>query len=228
MPNLTSSNVTYTSGTAQFRISTSSNASNIPAPAADMSQFWVALRILIPNANTSYTTGTPRLFTWATDTNEESYLAYSNALGAFNANREHLNSGGGNGAVVTTTWTANTHMTLVAAFESAQVKLSKDGAAFVTFANSMAPTSPPSTLVFNERGYSASDFFDMDVYWAAMGSGTLTDTDASTLNGFGDTNPSWGALPGSGVFLWTADSDTYQNAPAAGGTVKNLPLLGVG
>jgi hypothetical protein len=63
-----------------------------------------------------------------------------------------------------------------------------------------------------QRGYSAQDWINSGVHWVAAGSGVLTDADAAALHAFGNTDPSWGFVPGSPTFLWSCVNTNYLDA----------------
>src|ERR1051326_3812059 len=112
---------------------------------------------------------------------------------------------------MTGTFTPGTLFTVVAAWTATQLKLSINGANFTTpVTNTNIPTlTAPTFDIGSAAGTSA---LDGDILWFAAGSGTLANADATTLNTFGNTDPTRGTLPATPTALWTADTTAYQTA----------------
>src|SRR3989344_3287671 len=75
------------------------------------------------------------------------------------------------------------------------------------------PASSPfligSTLVQGAGRQPNSDY-----YWVAAGTGTLTDSNASIIHNFANLDKIRADFPGSAVFIWWANSDSYNNDSA--------------
>jgi PKD repeat protein len=185
-----------------------------------VAQGWVAIRLRMKVANTSFAAA-PYVFFWGPEPHGGHYIAllYNPTLTRWEVNRIQA-SDGTSGANVTDTFAADTYVTLIAAWTATGVKLSLDGAAFATASNSRNPTiSGANPADFGSiQGQATGRQINAEVYWAAAGSGTLTDGNAATLHGFGNTDPAWGSLPGTPTFLWYADDATYLDAAPPGPT----------
>jgi YD repeat-containing protein len=107
-------------------------------------------------------------------------------------------------------WNAGDVVTVIGAWTASELKVSFNGGPFVTVANTAAPTPGSTADIGSEDG--TQTFLDGTVLWMAGGTGTLADADAATLNAFGNTAPTIGALPGSPTFAWNASGDvtTYR------------------
>lgn len=108
---------------------------------------------------------------------------------------------------------ADDPVTLVVAWHSGTtVKMSINGVAFISAVGTL-PTLNGKTFELGSNGNSG-DVADIAIIWAAFGLGTLSDADAATIHGWGDTDPSWSSFPAASnpSMLWLADSSTYEVA----------------
>jgi hypothetical protein len=102
-------------------------------------------------------------------------------------------------ATVSDSWSAGAYRTFVARWTgggSTSLDLSVNGAGFT--AGSGVLSTPPSVFTIGNYwtgGVNAA--LDGDVLWFACGSGTLTNTDAATINSFGNTDPKVSSFPSS-------------------------------
>jgi PKD repeat protein len=216
MPALTTSgSPTFTGGYCLID-STGPDIVTGPASLLNSTQAWIALRVEMPWANTSPPVASPIFFQWGTNTSNRFYLAYFN--GTANWGCQRISGGASGGAVsIADSWSANTARTLVFAWTATQIKLSVNGAAFVTLADANIPTITAAFGLGSGDPVTTARQAGAKIHWAAAGSGTLSDANAATLHGFGNTDPAWGSVPGTPTFLWYADDATYLDAapPAA-------------
>jgi YD repeat-containing protein len=163
------------------------------------------LRAGIADSNVS-SSRTPTLLQWKSDSTH--YLKLSvNSAKQWTLDRQNV--GGATATIATGTFTPGTLFTVVAAWTATQLKLSINGAAFTTVSNSSVPALSGIQL-FDLGSDAGSMQFDGDIFWSATGSGVLANADATTLNNFGNSDPSFAALPGTPTMLWTADSGAVQ------------------
>ena len=110
---------------------------------------------------------------------------------------------------------AGAMLTLVYAWTASTLYVSRNGAAFTSQARAQIPSGLTSLDFGSQAG--ASNWFDGDMLWVAGGSGTLSNADAATLNGYGNTDPTIGSLPGAPSFAWDGATDTYAQKTIPGG-----------
>lgn len=193
-------------------------AGRVQAPATLLSatQGWVAFRVRLDVDLSSLTD--PRLFEWGDDSTHLLRLFWSNSQGKFRMQR-------GNGTLAdagqAATVTAGTVLTVVAAWDATTTKVSINGAAFTSAANTGIPTLA-ATLFDLATGPIIGGIspLDGDIFWFACGTGTLTNTDAATINGFGNTPPALTSVPGNVTDVWqgvTASSSQLNYAGFPGG-----------
>lgn len=119
-------------------------------------------------------------------------------------------------------WLAGDHVTIVFAWTATNVYQSLNGANFLSAASTDIPVAINDFWIGYDNHDSA--VAAADYYWFAAGSGTLSNADAATLHGFGDTDPTWAAIPGTPTVLWTCTDATYQDAaPSAFGGLVQSP-----
>lgn len=173
-------------------------------------QMWVACRVKVPWAQSDTTVH--RFFTWGTDTNEEIYMQRGAVAGQFNVGREHLNTG--STAYTGFTYAAGSTLTLIGIWTATTCGFSFNGGAIATVANTEVPTLEAATVWdIGQRGYSAVEYADSDYYWLAAGTGTLTNDNVATINGWGNPDRAWEEWPGTITFLWWARDFEYQDDP---------------
>jgi RHS repeat-associated protein len=177
-----------------------------PASALNTTQAWIALRAR-PGWSTAHEprggSGTASLFTWGSDTNNYLSLAYEESTDRFIAKRVASGSSASTNSAPQTL-NPTQPATLIYAWTNNQIKLSINGGAFTT-ANS---TTIPSISGAFKIGTSTAgaDHGDIDALWVAAGTGTLTDSDASQIHQFGNTDPAVGQLPGQATLAWNGTS----------------------
>jgi hypothetical protein len=122
-------------------------------------------------------------------------------------------------------FSAGDSRTVIFAFEPTRIRVSGQGRAFTSTA--AAPDIPSLATDTFEIGSDQinNSHLSGSILWVAAGLGALTDANATTLHGFGDTDPSFDQLPGSPTFLWTCDSTTWQDGVAASFTAASADSL---
>jgi hypothetical protein len=174
------------------------------------------------------------LFSWRPDANNfiDIYLGSTGQAGYWRINRL---AGGNGGQAIASSYSGPTgDITVIGAWTATQTKISLNGLAFNTGGNTYIPTFTGTLFDIGRLGdQAATAWLESSIYWCAAGKGTLSDTDASTINGFGNTDPDWENFPSGAEisFLWTCDDFTYQEAsspPAGGGTKSRRSLTGAG
>lgn len=226
MPTLTTSGTPTANGDSTVTVD---GSDRVQAPVAliDETQGWVAARLVIPTVGVGVLR---HIFYWADDANNliRFYLGENAQGGQWRLFRRNT-AGAPAGDASTTTGTAGADATIIGAWTSTQMKVSRDGAAFATQSATNIPTLADTTLELLQAD--AGNPLNTKCYWMAMGTGTLTDSDASTINAFGNSDPNWQDIPGTITFLWKCVDFTYEDtAPGAGGAAssQNLLMLGVG
>lgn len=113
------------------------------------------------------------------------------------------------------TFSVGDEATIVAAWTSVGVKVSVNGGAFITNNGSDAPIL--SATQFDIGSLAGASQLNMDVRWAAWGTGALTDADAATLYGF------VGECPHNSALLWDQVSDLPKGVWLANDTTYEIP-----
>ena len=203
-------------------VTASRSAARIQAPASNLNatQGWAAVRVRFGWASTT-SLGFLRFLSWGNDGN--------NALEITN----QLNPGGGIAVVRRTagsgananaslTWNAGDTATIVATWTASTLNVSVNGGAFITVANNTIPSITSTTFDIGDRFDSTSQA-DSDILWAATGTGTLSNSDATTLNNLGNTDPTLAKLyslnggAGQPTFVWNANTANYQDITSSNG-----------
>jgi hypothetical protein len=188
----------------------SRGAARVTAPAATTSvtQGWIAARVRMDEVSTlninSYI-GEALI----DSSNRVGIHAVGSSWTLLNANANVTDSS----STVTSAYSAGSMVTVIGTWTASTLNLSINGSAFHTVSRA---TVPPGTLADLDIGSAGgSNQLDGDVIWAASGLGTLTSTDATTLNTLGNTDPSFSTLAGlnsgaaSPTLAWDGTSTTY-------------------
>jgi type IV pilus assembly protein PilA len=184
------------------------NPSRVQAPSSvlNATQGWFASRIRI-GYSSSQTPGTySGLAAWG-----DGNLG-NNALMLFRYNsqwRMERSVGGVTSSALTAsqTWNSGDYITVVGYWNATQVAVSVGGGAFVVAANSNIPTLAATTFDIGVGQYvnNALQWCNCDVLWFAAGTGTLTNSDAGTINGFGNSDPKRSSFPSASQATFTWD-----------------------
>jgi RHS repeat-associated protein len=196
----------------------SRGASRVQAPASLLSpsQGWAALRLRTGITSSDLSTArTPVLFQWKDDTSH--YLK----LYLTSGKKWTLERNGTSSAVgINASFTAGTSYTVVAAWTTTTLKLSINGATFTTVTNTNVPNLVAA--LFDIASAAGSSQLDGDLLWFATGTGTLTNTDATTLKNLANTDPTLTTLPTTSTqtAVWAANTTTLQKV--GGTTTKSF------
>jgi len=168
-------------------------------------QSWVALRLRMGWVNTADPSATPTLFQWKDDANNLIELRFDTATDQWKLQRR---DGGGTGVVTfADTFALSDFITVIAAWDSGNLKLSIDGSVFTSVAGTNIPALAATTADIGSSAGSAQHI-DSDIKWFACGTGTLTDAQAATIHAFGNTDPTLQDLPGAPTLVWPANTGT--------------------
>jgi hypothetical protein len=168
----------------------------------------------------------PQMWSWMVDGSNKLQAEYDPAADFWSFTRVS----GGSGSSATTTsgsFTAGSSHTLTSTWTATLTAISLDGASFgAGTANTQIPAGLPATWVIGARqiGAPPDRQFDGDFLWLIAGSGTLSDADAATIHGFGDTDPDISLIPGAVTMFWAATSDDYFT-PASATTLMSKQMV---
>lgn len=224
MPLLVSSGTPTFNGDSSCTINTPDRL-QAPAVLLDKTQGWWAARLSPPYASAGSATD-KTVLAWS----EQSFsfadiivLAWRGGTDlSWDFRRE--TTGSSLQLLVPDSFALGDHITVIAAWTPTTTKASSKGAAFTSQANTEIPDNLQGTFTIGSTGV-PGNYGDFTFYWVAAGNGTLTDADASTINAFGDTDPTLAALPGNPTFLWAAN-DLSFDASGSSFAPRRMPLGG--
>lgn len=195
------------------------SVSSITGPSSlfNSDQGWVALRVRVPWAYNAAPNNYPSLFRWWDGSTANKIVCYYTA--SLSKWVIEIDQTGGNTSVsAVQSFAAGSTLTLIFAWNwTAQtVSISVNGGAF-----SSNPWTHRLTASAMQATFSllcGDTLANMNVLWAMGGTGTLTNTDAATLNTLGNTDPdpdaTFGATQAT-TFVWTADNASWLMPGAA-------------
>jgi RHS repeat-associated protein len=161
---------------------------------------------------------TPVLFQWLDDGTHDLKLYMSGHSGTNQWLFERSSGSGGSVAVNTGTFAAGTKFTVIAAWTPTAIELSINGAHFTSANNASVPTL--ASTLFDLGSAGGGNDLNGDILWSASGSGTLTNANATTINNFGDTDPTLAGLPGTPTAVWPANT-TAITTPSGGTSINS-------
>jgi hypothetical protein len=194
---------------------TSRTAALVEAPGSlvNGTQSWAAARIRagFTSTQTGMNSGGnfETFFSWQIDTNNRITCFWDETSKTFSTKRV-LSGVFNQAASPAQTFSAGSYLTLVFAWTSTTLYVSVNGAPFTSVADTNIPAgSPPAFLDIGARA-SAAQYGNSDVVWFAAGTGTLTNADAATINGFGNSDPTVSLFPAAAqaTFAWDGTSST--------------------
>ena len=172
-----------------------------PADLVTTTQSWVAMRVRMGIASMANPYAGGDLTLWRLAGSADSFLALMyNPTAAppgqvFQFKRTAGASEGVVSSAVTafaagdlftvTAFAAGDLFTVIATWTATQLKLSVNGAAFVTPVNQSGVPGIGNPLMYIGSNESGALQLDGDVLWAAFGTGVLTDSNAATLHAYG-------------------------------------------
>jgi hypothetical protein len=205
-----------------------------PSSILNSTQGWVAVRYRLPRS-TPQTTSYGRIFEWGTINNNAIYLSWSGSGASnqpFTITRETTTLVGTALSPTISDVSAGSIVTLIFAWDKNNIKLSYNGGAFSSMADAVIPDMSAYSTISIGSDYGGT-YAGGSYLWFASGKGILTDSDASTINGYGNTDPSSTQLAalnnglGTSTLLWTADTTAntqtaYSQGPARNYTIGTL------
>lgn len=187
--------VDTTTATVSRSPSTLTGPTSLVTPA----QGWLAFRARPQWSPSTALDPYPTLFFTGTAVTNKLNLYYDRAGAQYALER---NNGQQNTATAARTTVAGTADTVIATWSASQLGVSVNGGMLGTLAASELPANLPATFTLGN--------FDGELLWAAIGSGALSAADVTALAAFGDTDPTFAALPALPAMLWPASSLSYE------------------
>jgi RHS repeat-associated protein len=194
-----------------------------PATLLSASQGWVALRV-----RAEWSSATPpgggssseTLFDWRTDSNNRYALTWDETAKKFSFARSIAGSSSTALGPLQTINPGDLH-TVIAKWASAtSIAISVDGGGFTTTTVTGSLTPALTSFALGNNSPTNNSPLDGEILWSAAGTGSLTNSDATTLNNFANTDPSISQLPGSPTLRWAANNTTYETAATTGYTTS--------
>lgn len=177
----------------------SRNAGRVQASSSllNTTQGWVAIRLNLEWASTN--TNNAFCFSFDDGTTNNRIQLFWNGISARWETRRVTGGNAGNPAFVSDSFSAGASRTLIMSWDSNNVYISLAGASFISAVNGQ--TFVASGLNFG-ADYGGGAQIDSNIVWAAIGTGTLTNANAVTINNFGNYAPSLASLPGTPTGVW--------------------------
>ena len=162
----------------------SRSAARVQAPASllDETKCWVTFRVAYGFPSTATRTGVSYLFDFRDDGSNWLGL-YLDTANKWNAGRKAA-AAGAVAQSAAQTFATDDEATIVFACDSGHVKVSTNGGAFTSVANTSIPTLAVALADLGTAVGGAQ--FNGDVLWFACGTGTLTDADAARFHALGN------------------------------------------
>jgi hypothetical protein len=205
--NLVTSGVVYNSDSSANSSRSRSTSITVPVNLINPTQGWIAGRIKMGFPSTTTLAPDPNIFDMSQSDAESHFIYYDAGSDTFHFERTHT---GGTVASVKQTFAIGDLKTVIVTWNATQIKISIDGGAFVTLANSHIIQQAPFTIGSSPI-QGASRQPNSDYYWVAAGTGFLTDANAQTIYSFGNTDKKRADFPGSAAFVWWANSNAYND-----------------
>lgn len=120
----------------------------------------------------------------------------------------------------------NAARTVISAWDATNASVSLNGANFVLAARGTYVGALPALFDIGTTGASALALTG-NVQWLATGSGTLSNANAATINGYGNQPALRSAFPGTCTALWGAETAFYDDGSPAGTQIQRT-LVRVG
>jgi len=194
------------------------NPGSITAPASliNSSQSWVAARIRLGFASTAPVNNNTNAAVFSLDdgTNNERIQLVWNAPGAqWQVRRCHTNACDTT-PVSADTFSAGDLRTVIMKWDASNNYVSVGGANFASAAIAHTPGALTSLYIGSS---STGSPLDGDILWEAMGTGTLSNADATSINNFGNSDPTLAGLNAidsadASTFAWDGESIQYSGA----------------
>lgn len=213
MTALTTSGSPTLNGDSSCKIdSTGADRVTAPVETMDETQGWVAVRVKMGYASTAdqgskdTQNNMNYLFAWYDSYNECIIFGWQTPNAAWAMWRNHGGTGGG-GTWLSDTFASGDKRTVTMKWTATEIALNESGQdnVFHALANTTIPAVSSTELDIGGRNATAE--INSDIIWIAWGTGTLSDSDLATINGWGDTDPSIASFPSGAqvLHIWTAD-----------------------
>lgn len=169
------------------------SAARVQVPSALLStsatgdQGWIAVRISPAWPSGSEPSLNPNLMQWTDGTNNNRIVVYWSKT-ATKWTLERDTAGVNKSATTSGSFLAGDTVTVIAAWTSSTLSISFDGGPFVSVAAAGGPSGMLSYFDIGQHA-AADNWFDGRIFWFACGTGTLSNTDAATINSWGNTDP---------------------------------------
>lgn len=176
--------------------------------ALDETAGWLAIRLRAGHASTDITSGNGIVWTWADDATNFLQLRYDYANTRWEFERR--TTAGTVELTAADTFAIGDKVTLIVKWTATDISISIDGGNFTTVGNTRLPTLAATTMDVGSDGASGS-YLNGDVFWLAFGTGAPTNGNASTINGFGDTDTPSESWPAIGLLsIWYANRGSSE------------------
>jgi hypothetical protein len=175
-----------------------------PSQTINRNQGWVAMRVRMGQPST-YTTNYPRFFEWQVDASH--YLgAYINGPNLY----AYETPDGVAAQVLGSAYSVGTYKTVIIKWTASNLTGSIDGGSFAAGQSRIVLSGAASSSFQIGRDNTAANLLNGDVLWLAAGTGTLTNSDATSINAFGNSDPKTSHFPSSAAatFVWNASGQT--------------------
>lgn len=166
-------------------------------------QGWFATRFRYGYPQGSAFTVNPHLFSWY-DNASNFIILQRTASTTWQAQRRSAAAGGA--AAVALSFSEGSILTIICAWDATTVKASINGAVFTSAANTSIPSLAETQVAIGRRSdaVGGAGQCDSDIFWAAIGTGTLMDADAATIHALGNADMYPQDFPGSCIMVWHA------------------------
>lgn len=202
---LVTSGVVYNADSSANSARSRNTTIKVPVNLINVSQGWMAARMKMGFPSTTSLSPDPNIMDMS-ESNTNSHFIYYDA-GSDTFHFERVN---GTVASPAQNFSTGAFKTIIVTWNSSQIKISIDGGPF----NSLNNTDILAQTAFYIGSSAVQGTLrqpDSDYYWVAGGSGFLTDTNASSIHSFGNTDNPRSTFPGGATFIWWANNDQYNN-----------------
>jgi uncharacterized repeat protein (TIGR02059 family) len=168
-------------------------------------QGWVAVRIRFGFDSTTNFARDPGIIDMSFADADALFCYFDDDTDTFHFERTRSGSGSTH-QTAAQTFSGGTVKTVIFAWTSTEVGVSVDGGAFTSSANTTVPNQATLYVGSDQvQGTGSDRQADSEYLWVAGGTGTLSNADAATIHGFGNTDRAQGDFPGTATFAWAAD-----------------------
>lgn len=182
---------------------------HISSTVVDKTQGWAAARIRVGwSSSNPPEAGFEEVFRWTGSNGVDTYsLMWRGATRTWEVARREIGGGWTDAVSAAQTFAAGSTFTLIAFWTSNTLGVSVNGGSFTT----VTSTPIPSTMSGQDIYFGSNPLFperqlDGEILWEAVGTGTLSNADAATINGWGSSDPKRSDFPSSAqaTLVWAA------------------------